>query len=110
MSEPARSRPAHLQLLAVSWNFGWPVAAGVALGHWLDERLGTSPAATLVLGIGAMAAAAWRLVSLSKQDVAERQEAEVGERRAQAEEQQARAAERKAQARQEVADDEEVGR
>ena len=32
MSEPSRSRPAHLQLLAVSWNFGWPVAAGVALG------------------------------------------------------------------------------
>ena len=43
-----------------------------------------------------MAAAAWRLVSLSKQDVAERQEAEVGERRAQAERQ--------------VTDDEEVGR
>jgi F0F1-type ATP synthase assembly protein I len=77
MSEPSSNRPAHLQLLAVSWNFGWPVAAGVALGHWLDERLGSSPAATLVFGIGAMAAATWRLLSLSKQDAAERREEEA---------------------------------
>lgn len=80
MSEPARSRPAHLQILAVSWNFGWPVAAGVALGHWIDEALGSSPAATLVLGIGAMAAATWRLVSLSRQEQDERRRDEVRER------------------------------
>jgi len=80
MSEPARSRPAHLQLLAVSWNFGWPVAAGVALGHWLDEALGSSPAATLTLGIGAMGAATWRLVSLSRQEQDERRKDEVREK------------------------------
>ena len=79
MSEPASSRPTHLQLLAVSWNFGWPVAAGVALGHWLDESLGSSPAATLVLGLGAMAAATLRLVKLSKQDEAERREEQARE-------------------------------
>jgi Putative F0F1-ATPase subunit Ca2+/Mg2+ transporter len=67
MSEPARSRPAHLQILAVSWNFGWPVAAGVALGHWIDEALGSSPAATLVLG-------------LSRQEQDERRQDEVRER------------------------------
>lgn len=80
MSEPARSRPAHLQLLAVSWNFGWPVAAGVALGHWIDEALGSSPVATLVLGIGAMGAATWRLVSLSRQEQDERRQDEARER------------------------------
>lgn len=66
MLTPGDRRPAHLQLLAVAWNFGWPVAAGVALGHWLDERFGTSPAASLLLGIGALAAAAGRLVRLSR--------------------------------------------
>lgn len=76
MSEPRKSRPAHLQLIAISWNFGWPVAAGVMVGHWLDEKLGSSPLATLTLGLGAMAAAIWRLVSLGKQEVAERQQEE----------------------------------
>jgi hypothetical protein len=72
MPESDRSRPAHLQLLAVSWNFGWPIAAGVVLGHWIDEKLGTSPAATLLIGIGSMAASTWRLVTLSRKEAAER--------------------------------------
>jgi F0F1-type ATP synthase assembly protein I len=75
-----RSRPAHLQILAVSWNFGWPVAAGVVLGHWIDQSLGTSPAATLVLGIGSMAASVWRLVRLARleSEARARDEAESG--------------------------------
>lgn len=76
MSDPDRNRPAHLQLLAISWNFGWPVAAGVVAGHWLDEKLGCSPALTLGLGIGAMAVAVWRLIDLGKEDEAERREEE----------------------------------
>ncbi|MFN2426705.1 MAG: AtpZ/AtpI family protein [Candidatus Binatia bacterium] len=79
MAEPFKHRPAHLQLLAISWNFGWPVAAGVALGHWLDEALGTSPAATLFLGIGSMAGAAWRLIQLGRRDAAEWREREKGD-------------------------------
>jgi hypothetical protein len=66
MPETNRTRTAHLQLLAVSWNFGWPIAAGVALGYWIDENLGSSPAATLIIGIGALAASTWRLVTLSR--------------------------------------------
>lgn len=76
MPEPDNHRPAYLQLVAISWNFGWPVAAGVMVGHWLDEKLGSSPAATLVLGLGAMAAAIWRMVDLGRQDVLERHEEE----------------------------------
>ena len=79
MSEPGRNRPAHLQLLAISWNFGWPVTAGVALGYWLDEKLGSSPAAALVLGLGAMAASVWRLISLSSQDEVERRQEQQDE-------------------------------
>lgn len=74
MPELGTKRPAHLQLMAVSWNFGWPVAAGVVLGHWIDEKLGCSPAATLGLGIGALAVAVYRLVVLGRQEVAERAE------------------------------------
>jgi hypothetical protein len=72
MPESERTRAAHLQLLAVSWNFGWPIAAGVALGYWIDQHVGSSPAATLFLGIGAMAASTWRLLQLSKQEQAAR--------------------------------------
>lgn len=81
MTSPDRSRPAHLQLLAVSWNFGWPIAAGVVLGHWIDVSLGTSPAATLLIGIGSMVASTWRLVALSRQESAERRAEESAERR-----------------------------
>ncbi len=68
MPESERTRAAHLQLLAVSWNFGWPVAAGVVLGYWIDESLGSSPAATLLLGIGSMAVSTWRLLALSRRE------------------------------------------
>lgn len=79
MREPGKSRPAHLQLLAISWNIGWPVAAGVMLGHWLDEKVGSSPLATLTFGLGAMAAAMWRMVNLGKREAAERREQEKEE-------------------------------
>jgi hypothetical protein len=72
MPESDRTRAAHLQLLAVSWNFGWPIAAGVALGYWIDEKLGSSPAAALLFGIGALAASTWRLLLLSKREQAAR--------------------------------------
>jgi F0F1-type ATP synthase assembly protein I len=78
MPEPRQSRPAHLELLAVSWSFGWPIAAGVMLGYWLDEKLGTSPAASLILGIGALVAAAWRMVDLGRQEAREHERDEAG--------------------------------
>lgn len=73
-------RPAHLQLLAVSWNFGWPVATGVIVGHWLDGALDCSPLATLGLGIGAMAASVWRMIELSRREAEERRSDEDRER------------------------------
>jgi hypothetical protein len=77
MPESDRTRAAHLQILAVSWNFGWPIAAGVGLGYWIDESLGSSPAATLLFGIGALAASTWRLLLLSKREQAARQADEL---------------------------------
>ena len=75
MNDPDKRRPAHLELLAVSWNFGWPVAAGVVIGSWIDDRLGTSPVVTLVLALGAMLASVRRLIELSRRDEAERRAA-----------------------------------
>jgi hypothetical protein len=72
MIDPGDNRPAHLQLLAVSWNLGWPVAAGVVLGHWIDVTVGSSPAATLGLGLGAFAMAIWRILVLGKEEIDER--------------------------------------
>lgn len=76
MLDPGDNRPAHLQLLAVSWNLGWPVAAGVALGHWIDVRLGSSPAATLGLGLGAFAVAIRRILVLGREEIEERRREE----------------------------------
>jgi hypothetical protein len=77
MPPSERTRAAHLQLLAVSWNFGWPIAAGVVLGYWIDGKLGSSPAATLLFGLGAMAASTWRLLALSRQEQAARRADEL---------------------------------
>lgn len=76
-----RHRTAHVQLLAVSWNFGWPIAAGVGIGYWIDGRLGTSPLASLGLGLGALAVSISRMIQLTRQEASERREDEV-ERRA----------------------------
>jgi F0F1-type ATP synthase assembly protein I len=72
MPDPVHRRPAHLQILAVSWNFGWPIAAGVVAGHWVDEKVGSSPAATLLLGIGALAVSVRRLLDLGREEAEER--------------------------------------
>jgi len=61
-----------MQLMAISWNFGWPVAAGVIVGSWVDGKIGSSPIATLTFGLGAMITAVWRLIALGKQDAIER--------------------------------------
>lgn len=68
MGEHPFERPAHLQILAVSWNLGWPIAGGVIFGYWIDGKLGSSPAATLLLGIGALTVSVWRLIELGRQE------------------------------------------
>lgn len=78
MTDPARKRPAHLELLAVSWNFGWPIASGVILGHWIDVRFGFTPVATLVMGIGALVVSVRRMIDLGREEARERQEDEHG--------------------------------
>jgi len=73
------SRPAHLEVLAIAWNFGWPVTAGVLLGYWIDQASGASPIFTLLLGLGAFAASIARLVQLSSRDSRERREGDDGQ-------------------------------
>jgi hypothetical protein len=72
MPAPKPPRPAHVQLIAIAWNFGWPVVAGVVAGYWLDGKLGSSPVATLTLGLGAMVTAVWRLIELGRREARDR--------------------------------------
>ncbi|MFQ5477702.1 MAG: AtpZ/AtpI family protein [Candidatus Binatia bacterium] len=51
-----RLEPKAAEILGLLWNFGWPIAAGVLLGGWLDRRLGTSPWLALFLALAAMIA------------------------------------------------------
>ena len=60
------TKPAHLQILAMSWTMGWPIAAGVLVGLWIDSKLGTSPLLAVVLGIGSLAVSTWRIVQIAQ--------------------------------------------
>jgi len=83
MFGPPGNRTALVQLAAISWNFGWPVVAGVVFGWWIDEKLGSSPAMILTFGLGSMITSVWRLVVLAKRDARERaQEEAANENRA----------------------------
>ena len=51
------------EALALAWSFGWPTAAGVLAGYWLDARLGTAPWLTLALALAAMVMAVVRIIA-----------------------------------------------
>ncbi len=64
--EPGQSRI--YRALAIAGTLGWPVAAGAALGVYLDGKLGSAPLLTLVLTLGAFVAAVRRLLQLVGSD------------------------------------------
>jgi F0F1-type ATP synthase assembly protein I len=47
---------------AVGVEFGTTIVAGVLVGYYLDQWLGTTPLLTMVLTVGAMFGAIYRLV------------------------------------------------
>ncbi len=59
-----RERVRNTQAIALAWNLGWPIAAGVLVGAWIDSTFGTAPAATLVLTLGALVAVVRWLIGL----------------------------------------------
>jgi len=58
------SKFARYQAIALVWNVGWPIAAAVIIGGWLDGHLGTSPLFILVLALGGLVLTVYRLVQL----------------------------------------------
>jgi len=46
----------------VGFEFAGTVVAGVLVGNWIDRRLGTEPLFTLVMTMGAMGGALYRLL------------------------------------------------
>ena len=45
------------EALALAWSLGWRVAAGIAVGYYLDGWLGTAPWLTLLAALGALVSA-----------------------------------------------------
>ncbi len=45
----------NLELLALAWSLGWRIAAGVLVGYFLDQRIGSAPLLTLLFSIAALA-------------------------------------------------------
>ncbi len=55
------------RFIAVGVEFASTVVAGVLAGYYLDTRLGTAPLFTLLLTLGGMAGALYRLIWNLKQ-------------------------------------------
>jgi F0F1-type ATP synthase assembly protein I len=53
--------------MAFGMEFAGIVVAGVLIGYWLDARLGTPPLFTLLLTLGGMGGALYRLIWNLKQ-------------------------------------------
>lgn|GEM_PF-1802241 len=59
------SKYARYQAMGVAWNMGWPIAASVVAGSWLDGRFGTSPLFILALSLGGLLVTVRRLMQLN---------------------------------------------
>ncbi|HYC56367.1 MAG TPA: AtpZ/AtpI family protein [Candidatus Binatia bacterium] len=62
--ETSARRRASYQAMAVAWSLGWPIAAGVLIGSWLDGYFDTSPVFILVFGVGALGVAVRQLLMI----------------------------------------------
>jgi F0F1-type ATP synthase assembly protein I len=60
----ARPSMKALEAAGLAWALGWPIAAGVLAGYWIDEQFGTAPVATLIFSISALALGVRRLLWL----------------------------------------------
>jgi len=54
------------RFVALGTEFGVTVVAGVVLGYYLDEWLGTSPLFLLVVSLAAFGASVYRMVAMLK--------------------------------------------
>jgi len=61
-----RLTPQAAQAWGVALSFGWRIAAGLVLGYWMDEWLGTAPIFITVGSIGALVSAVADMLRISK--------------------------------------------
>ena len=54
------------QALAIAWSLGWRVAAGILVGYYLDQWLGTSPWLTLAFSLAALGSSVRAMILLSR--------------------------------------------
>jgi F0F1-type ATP synthase assembly protein I len=64
------------QALALAWSLGWRIAAGLLIGYYADEWLGTSPWLTLLLSMAALVAGVRAMLAVLNDGHTERTGAE----------------------------------
>jgi hypothetical protein len=52
------------QLVALAWSLGWRIAAGIIIGYYADDWLGTTPLLTLVLALAALVSCVRQMIAM----------------------------------------------
>ncbi len=63
----SKDRVTSLELLALAWSLGWRIAAGVLVGYFLDEWLGTGPLLTLLFSLAALIAGVLEILQVLRE-------------------------------------------
>ena len=50
------------ELMALAWSLGWRIAAGIIIGYYADQWLGSSPWLTLALSLAALVSAVRQMI------------------------------------------------
>ena len=56
------------QLIALAWSLGWRIAAGIIIGYYVDQWLGSAPWLTLVLSITALVSGVRQMLTVLNEE------------------------------------------
>jgi len=56
------------ELMALAWSLGWRIAAGIIIGYYLDQWLGSAPWLTLTLSITALVSGVRQMLTVLNEE------------------------------------------
>ena len=56
------------QLMALAWSLGWRIAAGIIIGYYVDQWLGSAPWLTLALSITALVSGVRQMLTVLNEE------------------------------------------
>jgi len=56
------------ELMALAWSLGWRIAAGIIIGYYVDQWLGSAPWLTLVLSITALVSGVRQMLTVLNEE------------------------------------------